>query len=251
LGFLAGAALAIGPGLILAHFVWSRDRLREPLGNLAIYLALGAASVFAAAGVEMLLSGPILGGRPAGQEWLRTAVWAFLGVALVEEAGKYALLRWRAAHDRHLDEPFDWVVYAVAVALGFATVENVFYVADGGVHVGVARALTAVPAHALDGTLMGWRLARAARLAGAAARRERALALVEPALWHGAYDVLLMLASESDVDLSGQLIFLWIALVLAQWTVCAQRVARLCRDQHVPRPPLLIPIQLAERLRGR
>ncbi len=120
MGFPALAALALGPGLVLVHFLWSRDRYREPPGNVALYLGLGVATVIPAALLESALHEPILRGLEAGLEVVPTLIWAFLGVALVEEALKYGALWLRARRDRHLDEPFDWIVYAVAVSLGFA-----------------------------------------------------------------------------------------------------------------------------------
>lgn len=232
---------------MLVHVLWSRDRYREPLGNVAAYLAIGALCVFPAAWIESLLAGPILGGIVEGVEPWRTAVWAFVGVALVEEASKLGVLGLRARRDRRLDEPFDWIVYAVAVSLGFATLENVFYVMDGGPSVAIARAFTAVPSHALDGTLMGWRLARAAQRTGAAATRERLLSLLEPAAWHGAYDYLLMMSAEAEATTSTVLIWGWIALVVGQWTVCAKRVRAMCRAQHLPVPPVFAPAEIAAR----
>jgi RsiW-degrading membrane proteinase PrsW (M82 family) len=248
MGLPALAALAIGPSLVLIHFVWSRDRYREPPGNLVVYFLLGALVVIPAAFLESMLHVPILGGVVEGIEALPTAVWAFLGVALVEEAMKYGALWLRVRKDRHLDEPFDWLVYAVAVSLGFATLENVFYVVEGGAAVAISRALTAVPSHALDGTLMGWRLARAHTRTGASAARERALALLEPVAWHGAYDYLLMMAGEAEANEASVLGFGWLALVVAQWVVCARRLRTLCREQHVPTPPLLAPVEIARRM---
>lgn len=248
MGLPALAALAVGPSLVLIHFLWSRDRYREPAGNVLRYLLLGALSVAPAALVESALHVPILGGLEAGVEALPTAVWAFLGVAFVEEGLKYAVLWLRARRDGHLDEPFDWLVYAVAVSLGFATLENVFYVLEGGAAVAIGRAFTAVPSHALDGTMMGWRLARAHVRTGAAATRERALALLEPVVWHGAYDYLLMLAAGAEEGRASLLGFGWIVLVIAQWVVCARRLRTMCREQHVPAPPLLGPIATLERV---
>jgi len=248
MGFPVLAALALGPGLVLIHFLWSRDRYREPARNVALYLLLGVATVVPAALIESALHDPILRGVQAGIEAVPTAIWAFLGVALVEEGLKYAALRFRARSDRHLDEPFDWIVYAVAVSLGFATLENVFYVLEGGAGVALARAVTAVPSHALDGTMMGWRMARAHGRTGVAATRQRVLALVEPTLWHGAYDYLLMVSAQSDATTSTGLMMLWVFVVLAQWSVCVSRLRRMCREQHVPTPPVIFPVDMVRRM---
>lgn len=40
--------------------------------------------------------------------------------------------------------------------MGFAMVENVLYVADGGIVVAIGRAITAVPAHMLFAIPMGY-----------------------------------------------------------------------------------------------
>lgn len=244
-------ALAVGPGLCLTHVVWARDREREPLGNLLAYLLLGGVSVVPA----VLLGAPLsLLLRPEGSALrvLLLPLWVFFAVALVEEGSKRLLLFARARTDRTINEPFDWLVYAVAVALGFATIENLIYVFQGGAGVGLVRAFTAVPAHALDGTMMGWRLARAARLEGGAARRERWLSLWEPAAWHAAYDLpLFALEGLESSGLNVLFLVLWVLVLLLQWRICVRRVRALVREQRHAPPPLLALDELARRLRER
>lgn len=246
-GNLGLGVLAVGPALCLVHVFWARDREREPLGNLLIYLGLGALSVVPAALVEVLTT-PVF---DATRGWLgpllALALYVLVGVALVEEAAKRGFLHLRARRDRHLEQPFDWIVYAVTVSLGFATVENVLYVYTHGAATGFWRAVTAVPAHAFFGTIMGWRLARAAVLAGAEARRERRLALFEPALWHAAYDLPLF---ASDVALPGLFLAVFSLVLFVLWRVSAARVAAMARAQHHPSPPLLALDELARRMRA-
>ncbi len=245
-------ALAFGPALILVHAVWSRDRRREPIGNLSVYLLVGALSVLPAALVEYLVHAliPDRGSPPV--LLLAAAISAFLVIGPVEEGCKLLALRERARRDPHLDEPFDWLVYAVAVSLGFATVENCGYVAIGGVSVGWMRAFTAVPGHALHGTLMGWRLARAEGRPGAAGARERRLAWIEPSLWHAAYDFpLLALRAAGGGDAAILLVLSWAGILGTEWVVCARRLRRMCADQHIPPPPLLLSDRLARRRRSR
>lgn len=185
--------LAVGPGLVLLHAVYVANRYdKEPLRNLGRYLLAGGAAAvgagfahgaLAAAGATTALEDP-------HASMAARVVATFLGVALVEETAKAAALLVCVRRDRELTEPFDWVVYSVSIALGFAILENLGYVLPGGVAVGIMRAFTAVPAHALDGTMMGHHLALAATHRRVATRRI-ILALVEPTLWHGAYDALL------------------------------------------------------------
>ncbi len=242
-------ALAIGPGVSLTHVLWARDREREPLGNLLFYLLLGALSVIPAVLIGIPAAALL---RPEGSELrlLLLPAWALFGVALVEEGSKRMLLLVRARSDRHIKEPFDWLVYAVAVALGFATVENLLYVLSHGGGVGILRAFTAVPAHALDGTMMGWRLARAASLEGKDARKQRRLSLWEPAAWHAAYDLPLFALKELEgTGLIPFLFLLWAVVLLSQWRICVARIGAMAREQRHPPPPLLALDQLVHKLR--
>ena len=53
----------------------------------------------------------------------------------------------------------DGIVYGVTVSLGFATLENIYYVFagfDDPLGVAYLRAFSAVPAHALFGVFMGY-----------------------------------------------------------------------------------------------
>jgi RsiW-degrading membrane proteinase PrsW (M82 family) len=80
------------------------------------------------------------------------------------------------------------VVYGVAVALGFATLENLLFVARLGLGVAWQRALFAVPAHALFGATAGYYAGRAKFDRGGDLWRDRALCLLAPAAFHGGYD---------------------------------------------------------------
>ena len=84
------------------------------------------------------------------------------------------------------------VVYAVFVSLGFALWENLGYVAMYGLSTALVRAVTAVPGHACFGVFMGVYYGRAKRYDNdgdfVKAKRCRTMAVLMPALLHGAYD---------------------------------------------------------------
>ncbi len=246
-------ALAVGPALSLAHVVWSVDRRREPIRNVLCYLFVGVLTVVPAFLAEAALQGTYraLLGEKFEPGLLLLLVGMVVGVALVEESVKLFALMWLARRDREIDEPFDWIVYAVTVSLGFAMIENVSYVLAGGVAVGVARALTSVPSHALNGTVMGHRLALAWRSRSDASRHQRVLALVEPTLWHGCYDFFAMaggrMLKAGYEHAAGSLIAAFLALIVAQWIVCVKRI-RALRALDAPVPPLLYPIEAMRRV---
>lgn len=243
---LAFIALATGPGLFLVHVAWLRDRRREPLWNVLVYFLLGAVAVYPAGVLEALIETPLLRSTPDSASAPRLLLWTFVGVALIEELVKYAVVCVRGRTDRHLDEPYDWIVYAVAVALGFATAENVRYVYLYGAETGWVRAFTAVPAHALDGVLMGTRLAAATFVRGGAALRQRFMSVAEPLLWHAAYDFpLFLIAHETYGANSTVYTLLWIGVFVSQWAVCVSRMRGWRLHQRGHPPP--IELQLAPR----
>lgn len=238
-------ALASGPVIVLLHVIWSVDRRREPFGNVFKYLLIGGATIWPAIVVETLalraFGDPTSDPASAPIPLLLAA--SVIAIGLAEELVKYLGLSLFARRDRHLDERFDWVVYAVTVSLGFALVENVKYVVDYGPVVAMPRALFAVPAHALCGTLMGARLARAAT-AGPGATKQRVLALVEPVLWHGVYDFLAFASARAEEGpLPGSLFdALFGVLVLLLWVRCVNQVRGLLVE-GAALPPVLYPLR--------
>ncbi|HYO68741.1 MAG TPA: PrsW family intramembrane metalloprotease [Archangium sp.] len=182
---------AVVPSLLLLWYVYARDRNPEPRGLLLETFLLGAAICVPVVPVAMWL-------ESLGREW-ETGVWstalvrAFLGAAIPEELFKYLVLRRYVWNKPAFDEPLDGVVYGTTASLGFATLENILYVGDGGLGVAVLRALTAVPQHAFTGVIMGAFVGRA-RFAQDEAQRFGLLAagLGWAILLHGAYDTFLM-----------------------------------------------------------
>ena len=114
-------------------------------------------------------------------------MYAFFKVGLVEELSKFIFIRFVLYRNRNFNEPFDGIVYAVMVGMGFATFENFLYVFQYGVATGVLRMFTAVPAHAMFAVLMGYFLGKAKFIH----HREMfysVVALLVATLFHGAYD---------------------------------------------------------------
>ena len=77
-------------------------------------------------------------------------------IAMVEEGCKYFSFKLMIFHDRAFDNTYDGVIYGAAAALGFATLENILYVFQGGFGTGVIRAVLSVPLHACTGIFMGY-----------------------------------------------------------------------------------------------
>jgi RsiW-degrading membrane proteinase PrsW (M82 family) len=151
--------LSVAPGLLIAWFVYTRDRYdKEPRHLLVWSFVLGMFGVIPPVVVEMVLS---MFGFDKSQSVVHLFAHAFFVVALVEEATKFAVLRSYAYTKPDFDEPFDGITYSVMIAMGFATVENMMYVlannaAGPSFQTALWRMFTAVPAHAANGILMGY-----------------------------------------------------------------------------------------------
>lgn len=181
--------LAIAPAAAIIWFIYSKDKYeKEPLGLLVLSFFLGIVSIVPA------LAGSSIGksiGLDITENMLDTFLYAFVAVALSEEFAKYLFLRFIMFNKRAFNEPFDGIIYAVMIGMGFAAFENVLYVAEGGVSVAVLRAFTAVPAHAAFGVIMGFYVGLAKFNPD---NRQRLLltGLFWAVVAHGAYDFFIM-----------------------------------------------------------
>jgi len=232
--------VAAVPSLVLLAYFYLRDRYdREPVSCLLIAYLLGMYSMLAAQSMGAALAGGVseewlhLGGEPA------YLFEAFVLSGLVEEIAKWVMVMAAVYHWREFDEPLDGLMYGVTIALGFATLENFFYLSSHGVGIAWQRAVFAVPAHALFGGTMGYYAGRG-KFAAKGGRqvagvwRDRILCLTLPVLFHGAYNFAL---------LHGLNWFIWVAITalsLGFWVFVLRRVRRAQKASPF-RPKTMLP----------
>ncbi|MDH3596443.1 MAG: PrsW family intramembrane metalloprotease [Rhodospirillales bacterium] len=192
---LAIAIAAVIPGLLLLVYFNARQDYHLSAEIVWTSVLLGAATSILAVVVELPLDLAI---RQIDDRLAQSLARAFLGTGLPEEACKYLIVVWIALRHEDYERPVDALVLAVAVALGFATFENLLYLvkSDDWGRTAAARAMTAVPSHVINAMLMGYFLGLAhlaSRRARLRAALFRVLALAAPTLNHGAYDLPLFL----------------------------------------------------------
>lgn len=198
--------ISLAPVLIIGSYIYSRDKYeKEPLSILLKALLAGVLIVLPAVIVEQLLSIP--GERMEGLGY--SSYTAFVVAAFTEEGLKFLAFYFFFLNNKNFNEKFDGIVYSVFIALGFAGIENILYVFTGGYGVGIIRALTAVPAHALFGIAMGYYFG-IARFRSYQRSAFIFLAFFLPFLFHGLYNFLLM--SNSPV-----LLLVFIPLFIYFW----------------------------------
>jgi len=181
--------LAILPGLLISFFIIRMDKYdREPRLHLILSFFAG-----------MLITLPVwfVERAAAHNGWDQpnrigmTIVFAFVAVALVEEAARLLILMAYPYSLRKFNEPMDGIVYAVMIGMGFATLENILYAHSFGLQTILLRAFTAVPAHGAFSIILGYFVGLAKF------RPKKRLALIAKGiglavLLHGAYDFFIL-----------------------------------------------------------
>jgi RsiW-degrading membrane proteinase PrsW (M82 family)/GNAT superfamily N-acetyltransferase len=184
-------ALAIAPGLAICVYILYRDVYnREPALNMILSFLFGVVSIAPALGIETVIS------HYLNRSVFSIVAGAFLGVALVEELSKFLVLRYYSFTRQSFDEPLDGIVYGVLVSMGFATVENIFYVYNENLSVAFLRMFTSVPAHATFAIIMGYYTGKA-KFNHQQRSKLFTRGIAGATVAHGTYDSFLLL-SEND-----------------------------------------------------
>ncbi len=235
-------ALALLPSIVLGVFIYKKDRTeKEPKGLLALLFICGIAICYPAGFIEDILFAIIEALMP-GQSVVRIAAENFIGVAFVEEILKWLPMLLLTRKNKHFNSVFDGIVYAVFVSLGFATLENVLYVLDGGIEVALMRAVLAVPGHVFDAIFMGYYYSwyhlktvagscesKLIALGGITAPKDKfsgkkdlILSLLIPVISHGFYDF--SLSVDSDF-----MLIVFLAFVAFMYYYCFRQVIKLSK----------------------
>ena len=143
--------MAIAPIMVIIVYIYFQDKYeKEPIGLLLTSFLFGAIVSIIIVTILYLFTGrfiPITNEFNIWQQFIQ----AFIVVALAEEFSKYIIVKYFNQPKKAFNEPYDGIIYAVMVSMGFACTENIMYVMEGGYGTAILRAFTAVPAHATFG----------------------------------------------------------------------------------------------------
>ena len=183
---------AIIPAVFLMIRVYKSDRLEPESPALLRRLVIaGVLATLLAMIIERICSLILTRTVPASDPMYNVILY-FVIVGFAEEGSKYLIMRRRTWKNPEFNCQYDGVVYAVFVSLGFALWENISYVMHFGMATALVRAVTAIPGHACFGVFMGifYGLAKGSDCIGDSLRAKvfNVLAVIIPALIHGAYD---------------------------------------------------------------
>jgi protease PrsW len=189
-------AVGFAPGLFWLWIVVRANRHRpDPVSLVVRTFLLGVAVALPVVVLEHIVGSGRLRASAQPMTLAEAAFVAFVVAGLVEEFGKFIVVRLSLDDSPYFDEPLRGLIYASAVALGFASIENVGYMRSFGVEVIVPRALLSTLAHVFFAGLWGYGLGadRRARLQGERSRGFAVLGLAGAVVAHGMFDVMLFM----------------------------------------------------------
>ncbi|MBQ8535082.1 MAG: PrsW family intramembrane metalloprotease [Bacilli bacterium] len=202
---------AVLPVVLILAFVYKKDKDKEPLMLLLSFFFKGIFSCFLVLTISEILGAflPFMNKEVNMMTFTEVFLYAFVGVALVEEFCKWLMVYFGGYNHREFDEIYDILVYSIFVSLGFAFFENLLYVFNSGsLSIAILRAVSAIPGHACDAVFMGYYLsmAKQCRILKKFDKEKSFLvkSIFIPAVLHGIYDFCLM---------SGRILFVLVFLV--------------------------------------
>ena len=215
--------ITILPSILIVLFFVKSDRFKEPTKEIVKVFFLGIFITIPAYFLNTYLS----------EIWYSTnasegLISSFLTAAPVEEGLKLSVLYFFVYKMKDFNEPIDGIVYGVTASLGFATLENIYYVyilADyfetTSMTLAILRSFSAIPAHAIFGVFMGYFFMKYAFIKKG---DNLIFAFVIPFVLHGCYN----LFASSNFIIS-------LILILIAWIVALRMFSRLKKTQKTKR----------------
>lgn len=153
--------LSILPILLLIMYFYKKDTLKEPkklLRNLFFSGILSTILVTIISVINLIIFPNFFVLENANL--ITIMIYAFIFVALCEEFCKWIMVYKISYNHKEFDQFYDIVLYSVLVSLGFACLENILYVLENEfpIYTAIYRSITAIPAHACFGVMMGYYL---------------------------------------------------------------------------------------------
>lgn len=215
--------ITILPSLLIVLFFVKSDQFPEPAYQIvkifiygiflcfpAFYLNNALLDIYTNAGISDQLSS------------------SFLSAGPVEEFLKFTVLYFLVYKMKDFNEPIDGIVYGVTVSLGFATLENIYYVyvlsdyfETTPLILAIVRSFSAIPAHGIFGATMGYFFMKYAFIQK---QNNLALCLIVPILLHGAYNYF-----------ADSIFIISLLIIIVSWIIILKSFSRLKKSQKKKR----------------
>ncbi len=229
------------PVLFWTAYHWHADRhLPEPPGHLLLAFLLGIASFYLG-----LLMYWLLGQIDQRQDAFALAandlpgllLYSISVIGVIEETVKILPFVLIVLRFREFDEPIDGIIYASFIALGFAALENLYYLDSLTTAQAYARGFASPVVHIVFASIWGYHIGKA-RLQGRPLLPVILLVLPITAILHGFYDFLAIgLPNVALPAVAALIVGLWIRrLYLIRDLHNAYRQSSQWPDARISRP---------------
>ena len=211
--------ITILPSLLIVTFFVKSDQFPEPTKQIVKIFFYGILICFPAFYLNTALMDIY-----ANTKISESLISSFLSAAPVEEVLKFTVLYSLVYKMKDFNEPIDGIVYGVTVSLGFATLENIYYVYvlndyfdTSSQSLAVLRSFSAIPAHGVFGATMGYFFMKYSFVKK---QNNLALCMIVPILLHGSYNFF-----------AHTYFIVSLLIVIISWVVVLRSFARLKKSQ--------------------
>jgi RsiW-degrading membrane proteinase PrsW (M82 family) len=215
--------ITILPSILIITFFVKSDRFQEPASQIIKIFFYGILICFPAYYLNTVL-GDIYASRGISE----SLVSSFLTAAPVEEILKFSVLYSLVYKMKDFNEPIDGIVYGVSVSLGFATLENIYYVylmsdyfETTSKSLAILRSFSAIPAHGIFGATMGYFFMKYSFINK---KNNLALCMIIPILLHGAYNFF-----------TYYYFIISLSIIIISWFILLRAFSRLKKSQKTKR----------------
>ena len=209
---ILGLALlgGIAPALFWLWFWLKEDQEKpEPKGLIAVLFIVGMASVFFVIPIQKFIQSNIASNQ-----------WQIICWASAEELIKYLCVVILVAKTNRVNEPIDWPIFLITVALGFAALENTMFLikplslndATVGLLTGQLRFLGSTLLHAVSTGIVGIALGLSFNMGKFVKKIYLYAGLLLAIALHSAFNFFIM--EDSGNNFLSVLGFLWVVTII-------------------------------------
>lgn len=151
--------ISIIPIYLLVDSIYEQDKIeKEPMKLLVLTFIGGCIALFVTKILALIYQQyiPFLVEASSKTELYKTFLISFGEIGLIEELCKWIILYIIVWKRKEFNYIFDAIVYAVCVSLGFALIENFFYLWNSDITVLFMRSFFTIPGHAAFAVIMGY-----------------------------------------------------------------------------------------------
>jgi protease PrsW len=174
---------------------------KEPIGLIALIFVLSMPLSLLVGLLEWTIDGGAERRLSESPDFLWHIFFYLICVAVPEEAAKFGAVYLLVRKNKAFNEQVDGIIYAAAGALGFATFENIFFIADVGESIILLRGPVSALAHVLFAAMWGASLGFAHFYTDRVRKwRMIGFGLARAILTHAIFDILISLGAYVQME---------------------------------------------------